>query len=143
MSITQISEASPAGWQQGASVGPTTDGPAELNRKLELRRRVVENTGEVWETVASLSKADAGQRGWQRVVMAGEVTARRSNEKPSRWSTSASSTEVGLSSDTPADSSPVAARTPTPLKKSEATDPPTAAWKSAYPLRKAVVDAVH
>ncbi|KAF4668699.1 hypothetical protein FOZ61_005951 [Perkinsus olseni] len=117
MSAGRICEASLTDRQQVASVSPVTDGPAELNRKLELRRRVVENTGEVWETVASLSKADAGQRGWQRVVMAGEVTSRRSSEKPLRWSTSASSTEVGLSSDTPAGSSPVAARTPTPLKK--------------------------
>ncbi|KAF4713170.1 hypothetical protein FOZ63_022867 [Perkinsus olseni] len=116
--------------QQAASVSLVTDGPAELNRKLELRRRVVENTGEVWETVASRSKADAGQRGWQRVVMAGEVTARRSSEKPSRWSTSASSTEVGLSSDTPAGSSPVAARTPSPLKKKRPSLTPSTSGQS-------------
>ncbi|KAF4737939.1 hypothetical protein FOZ63_020951 [Perkinsus olseni] len=70
-------------------------------------------------------------RGWQRVVMAGEVTARRSNEKPSRWSTSASSTEVGLSSDTPADSSPVAARTPTPLKKKRPSLTPSTSGQSS------------
>ncbi|KAF4754015.1 hypothetical protein FOZ63_024258 [Perkinsus olseni] len=130
MSAGRICEASLTDRQQAASVSPATDGPAELNRKLELRRRVVENTGEVWETVASLSKADAGQRGWQRVVMAGGLTARRSSEKPSRWSTSASSTEVGLSSDTPADSSPVAARTPTPLKKKRPSLTPSTSGQS-------------
>ncbi|KAF4702497.1 U4/U6-U5 snRNP complex subunit lsm6 [Perkinsus olseni] len=130
MSVARICEASLTDRQQAASVRPVTDGPAELNRKLELRRRVVENTGEVWETVASLSKADAGQRGWQRVVMAGEVTARRSSEKPLRWSTSASFAEVGLSSDTPAGSSPVAARTPTPLKKKRPSLTPSTSGQS-------------
>ncbi|KAF4678294.1 U4/U6-U5 snRNP complex subunit lsm6 [Perkinsus chesapeaki] len=115
MDTRQLSSTSSSGWSP-SPVCPSSDGLAEFNRKLELRRRVVESNGEVWETVASLSKADAGQRAWERIGSK-EATASRAVQ-PLRWSVTAPASVAGDGARATEEAAEaVAARTPSPLKK--------------------------